>query len=373
MKHLKVTRQSRPRVGSAGVTLCHAYAGSWRAKAPPLDLPIVELVTILPQLIGFGGAGLVWPRLRDCPENAEVVALALRRSYRQQAKANRGAPAQVAQAVRALREFGIDPVLIKGWAVARQYPPGIERLSGDIDLVVRPEEACRASDALASASLAGLTTDVDLQHDRCWAELPRSDFRDFTERIDIDGTQVRVLCPELQLHVLAHHFMRHACLRPLWLCDVALMLESRPASFDWELCLGEDRRRRDWVTTAICLAHTLLGARIDDTPFADKSERLPGWLAPAVLRRWELGEFTSQSVMSEIGTRGVLTRLSRHRWPDPVGATVFLRAPFNSFPRLPLQWTAFIYRALTYGVPEMLRDKIDRLRGTPARGAARQA
>jgi hypothetical protein len=100
----------------------------------------------------------------------------------------------------------------------------------------------------------------------------------------------------------------------------------------------------------------LLGAEIEDTPVAAKADRLPAWIAPAVLRRWELGEISSQSVMSEIGTRGVLTAVSRHRWPDPIGATIFLGAPFNRFPRLPLQWGAFLYRAATYGVPEFLRS-----------------
>mgnify|MGYP003694491507 CR=1 FL=1 len=43
-----------------------------------------------------------------------------------------------------LRSADIEPILIKGWAVARAYPqPGL-RPYGDIDLIVRPRDLRRA-------------------------------------------------------------------------------------------------------------------------------------------------------------------------------------------------------------------------------------
>jgi hypothetical protein len=352
---------------SLGELLRIAYFGAWRADPSPLDLSLEETVAILPQLIDFGGVGLVWPRLSDRAEAFGAAGMALEYAMRQQRKRNAAAPAEIARAVTLLREAGVDPVLIKGWSVSRLYPRHVVRLSGDIDLVVRPDQYDRARAILARSRRDGLPLDVDLHHDGTWTDVPRPDFREFTETIDIDGTPVRVLRPELQLNVLCHHFMRHACLRPLWLCDIALVLESRPAGFDWELFLGEDRRRRGWVTTAIGLAHALLGAETDDIPIAAETKRIPAWLPPAVILRWEHGEIRSQSVLSEIGTRGPLTMLSRHRWPDPVGATIFLNAPFNGVPRLPLQWAAFLYRAATYGVPGAFGEASRRVRRLAAR------
>ena len=357
------TMQSTSEQPPLGELFRRAYAGAWRADAPPLDLTLEEVAAILPQLIDFGGVGLVWPRLRDNGIDYGAAGMALDFGYRRQRERNAEAPGRIAAAVTILRDAGVDPVLVKGWSVSRHYPLDIVRLSGDIDLVVQPQKVEIATSVLAQARRKGRQLDVDLHTDRSWQDIPRADFRAFTGALDVGGTSVRVLRPELHLHVLCHHFMRHATLRPLWLCDIALLLEARPDRFDWELCLGDDRRRRGWVITALGLAHCLLGARIDDTPIAAEARRIPAWLPAAVLRRWELGEIQSQSVMSEIGSRGVLTALTRHRWPDPVGATVFLGAPFNAFPRLPLQWAAFLYRSATYGLPLLAGEAARRARG----------
>jgi arylsulfatase len=70
------------------------------------------------------------------------------------------------------------------------------------------------------------------------------------------------------------------------LCDVAVAFESRPEDLDWDLVLGSDQRRADWVACTIGLAHQLLGATIDGTPVAARSARLPKWLVPSVLAGW---------------------------------------------------------------------------------------
>jgi hypothetical protein len=350
-----------------GLLLCRAYACAWRPVPPPLGLSLPEVAAILPQLIDFGGVGLVWPRLRDHAEAYGAAGMALEHGYRQQVERNREAPARIVQAVTVLRDAGIEPVLLKGWSVSRHYPPGVVRLSGDIDLIVRPDEFRRAEAALADARDSGIAIHVDLHHDDMWVDRPRPDFRDFTETIDVEGVAVRVLGPELQLHVLCHHFMRHACLRPLWLCDVALMLESRPAGFDWNLCLGDDRRRRGWVVTALGLAHALLGAEIDDTPVAQEAKRLPGWLIPAVFDRWEKGERPPPAVFSDLDSRGLLGMLA-HRWLEPIGATIYLEAPFNDVPRLPIQLVSYVRRVIVYGASRMPRQGAAWLRRRRGRG-----
>ena len=53
-----------------------------------------------------------------------------------------------------LQAHGIDPVLIKGWAVNRLYPEGIVRPAGDIDLVVPDGEYARAKTLLAGRRLS---------------------------------------------------------------------------------------------------------------------------------------------------------------------------------------------------------------------------
>src|SRR6184192_2411193 len=48
--------------------------------------------------------------------------------------------ARVLLAFESFRAAGIEPVLIKGWAAARNYPSGHLRRPGDVDLAVSPAD-----------------------------------------------------------------------------------------------------------------------------------------------------------------------------------------------------------------------------------------
>jgi hypothetical protein len=147
--------------------------------------------------------------------------------------------------------------------------------------------------------------------------------------------------------------LRHGGVRPLWLCDIAVAVERRSPGFDWHLCLGEDPRRAEWVSCAIGLAHRLLGAAIDDTPLASQARHLPAWLAPAVLRGWSepLGHRAGgpyEAISESFRKPWKLAEALRERWPNPIRASVDLGAPFNAFPRLPLQLASYFSRSAQY-------------------------
>jgi len=127
----------------------------------------------------------------------------------------------------------------------------------------------------------------------------------------------------------------------MWMCDVAVAVEARQADFDWDLCLGPDRKKADWVACAVGAAHQLLDARIDGVPFEDRVRRLPRWLVPAVLRGWGRLLGDTQSVPTHVSLLGQLGKPSelfdqlRTRWDRPIQSTVELGAPFNDLPRFP--------------------------------------
>src|SRR5205823_7319953 len=98
---------------------------------------------------------------------------------------------------------------------------------------------------------------------------------DRSQLVPLGGAEVRVLGPEDHLRFLCLHLLGHGAWRPLWLCDIAVALEARPPDFDWDHCLGGDPRRSDWVACSLGVAHQLLGARVDDTPIAERAQRLP--------------------------------------------------------------------------------------------------
>jgi hypothetical protein len=156
---------------------------------------------------------------------------------------------------------------------------------------------------------------------------------------------VRVLSSEDHFALLSVHLLKHGAWRPLWLCDLGLLLDSLPENFDWKLCLGRHGRRSNWILSAIGLAHTLLDARISNEEIAARSRQIPDWLVPAVLKQWEAPFAINQPPMSHRAPmsshlrspRGLFRDLA-NRWPNPVLATVSINGQFNRLPRFPYQF-----------------------------------
>jgi hypothetical protein len=83
----------------------------------------------------------------------------------------------------------------------------------------------------------------------------------------------------------------------------------------------------------------LLGARLDHATLREAAERLPGWLLPAVLRQWgeRYERFTDRPFAMTLRHPADVVASLRRRWPNAVETTMFVGAPFNDLPRLPLQ------------------------------------
>jgi hypothetical protein len=236
---------------------------------------------------------------------------------------------------RALRAGNIEPILIKGWSVARRYPQIGLRPFGDIDLLVRPQQHLQAEWIAGSEELRDCPTDI---HPGAFEVADRSveDLFARSRLVTCDDEQVRVLSDEDQFALSAIHLLKHAAWRPLWLCDLALFLESMSAEFDWDLCLGPDARRANWILSAVGLARDLLGASIRN----ERINRLavsPDWLVETVLRNWEKPFATKHEPHNHAAPmltylrrpRGVLKDL-KCRWPNPILATVCVNGTFGS-------------------------------------------
>jgi len=333
-----------------GDLIADTLRGAWRGVPPALEQPETSLAGIASLLLKSGVAPLAWRRVRQSELVASPSALQLQQGYRLHVLQSAMHERELARLASFLRPAGLDPLLGKGWAIARLYPePGL-RPYGDFDLYLRPDDYAAAKAALGGASAP--TASIDLH--RGAAELDDRGLDELYRRslsVTLGEACVRVLGPEDHLRLLCLHMLRHGAWRPLWLCDIALALEVRPADFDWDYFLSGDPTRTDWAACAIGLAHQLLGARIDDTPVADRAERLPRWLVPVLLRQW--GEGQTPHGMRVPMRRylrepsGVLQAL-RLRWPNPIEATVHVAGPFNDWPRLPYQLGACVARAARF-------------------------
>lgn len=329
-------RKERSRRGSL---IASALANSWRNNPPIPQISHGELTQIVPLLLQSGGAALGWWKFRYSQLSSSLDAERLHDAYRQHSLSAALREREINKVFTLLRSAGIDPILGKGWAIARLYPAHGLRPYGDIDLYIRPEDYSAASHVLATRD--NTICSVDLHQGP--AELDDRTFDDLYERsqlVSLGEVEVRIFGPEDHLRLLCLHTLRHGAWRPLWLCDIAAALESRPGNFDWDRALYGSHRRTDWVACAIGLAHQLLGVRVDDTPVQARAMNLPRWLLPTVLSQWGAGQTPhgSRSGMRHYfrNPAGVLKAI-RIRWPNAIEATVYLRGPFNDLPRLPFQ------------------------------------
>lgn len=340
-------RKRRPSTNkmSAGATVARTLAGAWRHLSPTLGLSRGALEPILPLLFSSGAGALAWRRLRCSGFPSRGTFHALRETYIRYAMDAIAHERQVADALRLLRSARVEPILLKGWAIGRVYPELGLRPSGDIDLLVEPEQRTRAESAINAQPWR---FQFDFEHGSVsrFGGLNFDELYDRSELVYLDGTLVRVLGPEDHLRVLCLHLLTHGAWRPLWLCDVAAALETRPANFDWDRCLGKDERLANWVLCTIALANLLLGAEITDTPARNKVSSLPRWLVFSVLREWGRVRAPLPSFVDEVRTNTLVGTLRSviQRWPNPIQATVDVDGDFSDRLRLPFQLRACFVR-----------------------------
>ena len=350
-------------VPTPGKLISTILNGSWRdLPDQEIDLSLTELDQVTPLLYNSGAAALAWRRLRHTALRDSSSTELLHQAYRYQALFAATYERKLQKTFRFLRQAGVEPILIKGWAVSRLYPqPGL-RPSGDIDLFVQPDDYSTVLKVMKSEEVRDCWIDL---HARIFELADRAGKELFarSELHKCGDESVRILCLEDHFALLAVHLLKHGAWRPLWLCDLGLLLESMPETFDWDLCLGKNKRRRNWILVAVSLAHSLLGARILDKRILAEAERMPSWVSGRVLKEWQTPFAINQPPMNHRAPMrsylqrpsGLLGDLVR-RWPNPILATVSTNGQFNRLPRITYQIGDVAARTVKFfwGLPKEL-------------------
>ena len=338
---------------STGRLIARTLAGSWRTVPNQIQLESEELASITPLLLPAGAAGLAWRRLRGSQLEDTAFAAELRSQYQRNTVLAVLQQQRIESLFRSLDSSGIQPLLVKGWAAARLYGDEGLRPYVDVDICVERRQLAGAESALKA--LANNELNVDLHRE--FETLGGGSYKEIyarAETIDPDGVTVRVPCAEDHLRVLAIHMLREGAWRPLWLCDVAAAVESRPATFSWDICLGRNRQWSNWVICALKLAEEMLGAKINGTPAAGEKP-LPQSLVRTVLNEWGSPapsmSLRHQSPMAgAFRSRAALTAGFRNRWPNAIEGTVVSGGLFNNLPRLPFQFGAYLKRGAQFAL-----------------------
>ena len=339
-----------------GLNVARLLSGAWREHPETPSPSEDDLTAIVRRLCESGAGALGWWSIRNTALATSPSGIELQQVYRRFRLSALMHEQEIKHVFSLLRAEGIEPVLVKGWSIARSYPDRALRPYGDIDLCVRPDQFARARAALKRLEkIDGHFVDVHAGFANIGAGGAPASFStarrhlcrqwdelfDRSQLIDLDEEKIRILGAEDHLRILCLHFLRSGAWRPPWLCDVALALETRVKDFNWDVCLGRDRRQADWVGCTLGLANRLLGADCSHTPVEKSARHLPRWLAPAVLAQWGRDRDPSERAMAlpvlfvkATSYRKLISEICT-RWDNPVRATIRLRGRFNDWPRWP--------------------------------------
>ena len=310
--------------------LCSLYRHCWRYDAPPSTLTPSAIEGLVPALMRGGGAGVAWRRVRESAPN-----VALRDAFDFQSAATLVWRDVTSDVCGCLRRAKIHAVIAKGWTLAREYPELACRPYGDVDVFVPSTSRAQASVALEAA---GLDRHVD-RHVQLGGVSTFDDINSRARHVLCEGEEVATLGPEDELRYLCVHYAKHGGARPIWLCDVALVMERALCqSVDWAHVLGPVPAVHRTVEAVMTLAVTMLGARIGDS--ADLPPRSPRWLVDDTLRTWLHGRLRPERTLRFTDLRHLGGSL-RNRFPNALRATHALGASYSYGPRLPLRIAAF--------------------------------
>jgi len=311
--------------------------GAWRFPSLSPTITVEELGEIRDLLLEFGAAPLAWWRIRRSVLIHTPAASRLHTAYRMESLKGAQREIHLRPLLKKFRTRGIDPILMKGCSLARLYPENGLRPYNDVDLIVPGEQVEAALSVISDER----NLNVDLEHDQI-TRFDRRTWNDLYHRsrmVPLAGIEIRVLSAEDELRAQCIHFLKHGGCGPLSLCDIALLVESREPNFDWDVCLGVDRKRRSWIACALLLAHNLLGMKWEGVPLDFTPERLPKWVSATVLEQWgKIPRALQAEVRSSLRRPATIAEAIAERWPpNPIVATLTSGACFGAWPAPVLQ------------------------------------
>ena len=269
-------------------------------------------------------APLMWRALSECGHLDLLgdTADQLRREYElRRAQAALLVPLALRTAMEPLRSAGLEPVVLKGPALAARYPqPGLRPMQ-DVDLLLAPRDHAAGVAALTDGGWIPWGGDARHEYDTvlCHPSLPHlplelhhglESWRDrahaltahdlWAKRRPLDcmGVATFGLPVEDELVMLATHAAKpfHHFQRIIWSVDFAVVIAAAGATIDWDAVAARARASRCETAVAVALRHARrLGASVPD-----EAARVPvrRWrreaLAPLLDETWPLAAGNEQ-------------------------------------------------------------------------------
>ncbi len=242
------------RMRSTGRTLSLAL---WRFWDPDARVVLAnhEWSGLTPVMLAHG-MGAFARRVKD----GQAIHTARARSDQQRVK----------KTLALLDKAGIRYLVGGGSSCAWLYPEAGLRPLDRVEVLLDGVDLPRAEQVLQRAELR-----ID------YRPMGAAPFTSLLERSRVhEALQVRALGAEDELRLA---LLRLNATEPLWLCDVAVLLERGPQALDAERVLAGSA----WNATAVQLARDVLGARVPAALVAAVPRQRPArWIEHSLLMRW---------------------------------------------------------------------------------------
>lgn len=327
-------------------------AGSWRDALPTLEMSSEDLEESVIPLQNVHGLALAWWRVKDTELRETNSAQIFEDAFRYYSINSRAKEWQLKEVLSLLRSNEIEPIVVKGWAINRLYPHHALRYFSDNDFLIHPKKFKEAREILSSYKGPALSADTHKgTSNDTTKELDIETFENLfgrSELVKLGENEIRVLSKEDHLRLLTTHWLQDGAERATGLCDIALLIENYSSDFNWEICLGKDKKRARWIICTIELAHQLLDADVSKLPNEVRCKKLPKWLLPSVLKAWT-NHIIFTPLSDDLNSPITAVKNLRMRWPpNPIHSTVRLNGSFTNFPRLPYQVANYVIRSFRF-------------------------
>ena len=147
-------------IKSTSKLLAEILFTSWRNEPLTLQITEQQLKGLSLLLQNSGAGGLAWWRIHHLPLKDSPVALEFQQLFRLQTLQVAKQENEIKQLFAYMREAGVEPVLVKGWAINRLYPAKGLRPCGDIDLFIDPRQYAKAREVRFGQKAAKYAIDI---------------------------------------------------------------------------------------------------------------------------------------------------------------------------------------------------------------------
>ena len=243
----------------------------------------------------------------------------------------------IVEAFELFRSNDIEPILIKGWAAARNYPEDRSRFFGDVDLAFPASQYDKAIQV--SAANPNLLVAIDFHREFrhldtvAWeTAFARSELFNVDRRQDTSAVSGGPFASPVV------HWLNDGGAYKERLWDIYYAVANRPPDFDWDLCLGSvSATRQKWIKTAIAIARKYLSLDSAGLPFEVDIESIPKWMSKCLEKEWSTDIRLIPLEACVRQPKILITQILKRLPPNPIEATIEVEGEMDDRWRLPYQ------------------------------------